>query len=449
MQFRRCCFRAVLLYGLLLTRSNLAFSQERPGSVDTTFFSNGGADGTVHSITIQPDGRILIGGVFDNYYGTNCHRLARVLPNGSVDATFNSPITDPVADVLAIALQNNGQIIVGLRSATPLMRLDASGNPDLTFNVGALPDGAVHVIAIQPDGKILIGGEFTHVGTQPRGRIARLNSDGTLDATFTQAGANYIIEAIALQPDGRILIGGQFQTYTGLNRPYLTRLNSNGSLDPTFTPGQGPNQTVYAILLQPDGKIVIGGFFYAYDGHPQNAVARLNTNGTYDASFGSIDDLQDGTVSAMEIQRDGKIVVGGDMTQGHLVRLNTDGTKDETYQPGSGPGDDVYAMAIQADQKIVIGGLFTSVDGIPAFFIARVNADLKMLTSAKVGADFSATVQTVSGKSYRLEYKTTLNQSTWTPIPSSQITGDGTVKLLRDSNATGAQRFYHVFGFSD
>src|SRR5205823_7475058 len=172
MQFR-CLFCAVVLYGLLLSGPTSA--QEPPGSVDKTFFSNGGADKTVHAVTIQPDGKILIGGLFDTYYGTNRHRIARVLPNGSVDRTFDSPITDPVANVLAIAVQTDGQIIVGIDSDVPLMRLDASGNPDLTFNVGAIPDGAVHAIVIQPDGKMLIAGEFTHLGAQNRPRLARLN----------------------------------------------------------------------------------------------------------------------------------------------------------------------------------------------------------------------------------------------------------------------------------
>src|SRR5207245_7805561 len=158
----------------------------------------------------------------------------------------------------------------------------------------------------------------------------------------------------ALQADGRILIGGQFVNFAGLPRFYLTRLTSTGSLDATFTPGQGPNQSVYAISIQPDGKIVIGGFFYAYDGHPQNAVARLNTNGTYDATFTSLNDLLDGTVYALQLQRDGQVVGAGDMTTGHLARINTDGTIDDTYRPGLGPGDDVYAMAIQRDQKILI-----------------------------------------------------------------------------------------------
>src|SRR5258706_8621617 len=258
MQFRRF-FVVVLLYGLLLSRVEVSLSQEPPGSLDKSFFTNGGADGKVPAVTIQPDGKILIGGAF--------------------------------------------------------MRL----------------------------------------GIQQRPRIARLNSDGTVDASFNSlSGADYIVEAIVLQPDGKVLIAGQFHNYAGVPRSGIARLNSTGSIDATFTPGQGANESVFTLAVQPDGKPIIGGFFNVYDGHPQNAVARLNTNGTYDATFQSVDDLAEGTVSAMEIQRDGKIVVAGYMTLAHMIRLNTDGTVDDTYQPSLGPGDDVYAMAIQSDQKVLI-----------------------------------------------------------------------------------------------
>src|SRR5206468_3381231 len=148
----------------------------------------------------------------------------------------------------------------------------------------------------------------------------------------------------------------------------------------------GADQTVFNISVQPDGKVVIGGFFTMFDGHLQNAVARLNTDGSYDANFVSIADLQDGTVFALELQRDGKVVVAGDMTQAHLLRLNSNGTRDLSYQPGSGPGDDVYAMAIQPDQKILLGGLFVSVDAIPAFYLARINSDLKLVNFSKSAA---------------------------------------------------------------
>jgi uncharacterized delta-60 repeat protein len=445
-RFQLCLFS--LLYGLLSPAPLCA--DEVPGSLDSLFFTHGGADATVHAIAIQSNGKILIGGDFNNYYGTAARAIARINPNGSPDSTFSSPLSDASAQVSAIAIQTNGQILVGLEASVPLLRLDSFGAIDSGFNIGTGPDGAVHAIAIQKDGKILIGGEFTHVNGSFRGRIARLNTDGTVDSGFNPgAGADYFVEVIIPLADGRIYIGGQFQNYRQISRNHIARLNNDGNLDPTFTPGQGANSTVYSMAIQADGKPIIGGFFNLYDNHPQNAVARLNTNGTYDATFQSIDLLADGTAFAMQLQADGKLVVAGDMTQAHLVRLNIDGSQDTTYQPGLGPSDDVYAMAIQPDQKILLGGLFVAMDLTPANFIARLNADLKMLSFSKSGALFSTQIQTTSGRSYRLQYKTALDQISWTDVTGSDVVGDGTVKTIRDPSSSGQQRFYHVHGFAD
>jgi uncharacterized delta-60 repeat protein len=438
------------MYGLLLFHPSLTFAQEPPGSFDKSFFISTGADASLHAIAVQSDGKILIGGLFNTYYGATRHQLARVNPNGSLDDGFDSPITNSVADVLAIAVQTDGAVLVGLRGGSRLMRLDSTGVPDAGFNIGSGPDGTVHAIVLQPDGKILIGGEFTHFNASGRNRIARLNSDGTLDPLFTpQAGPDYNVLAIALQADGRVLIGGEFSHFGGFPRNYLARLKSDGTLDTTFNPGQGADSQVRTISIQSDGKAIIGGFFGAYDGNLQNGVARVNTNGAYDATFQSAPEFLDGNIFALQIQPDGKVVVAGDMTTGHLVRLNTDGSKDATYQPGLGPGDDVYTMAIQGDQKILIGGLFESVDTFSAPHVARINADLKMLVSNKSGSQFSTEVQTTAGKSYRLEYKTSFDQASWIPIPTSEVAGNGSFQSLYDTNAIALLRFYRVFGFND
>src|SRR3954463_6359682 len=118
MQLRFLSCAVPLLYGLLLNYSP-ASAQQPPGSLDTTFFTGGGADATVRAITIQPNGKILIGGEFNQYYGVANRAVARINPNGSADTTFQSPITDQTARVLSIAVQTNGQIIVGLEAATP------------------------------------------------------------------------------------------------------------------------------------------------------------------------------------------------------------------------------------------------------------------------------------------------------------------------------------------
>jgi uncharacterized delta-60 repeat protein len=116
---------------------------------------------------------------------------------------------------------------------------------DSSFNALGGPSGLVRVLAIQPDGKVLIGGEFTLVNNIARSRIARLNTDGTLDTSFDPAsGANDIIRAVALLPSGQILVGGLFTSFAGTPKPYLARLNSDGSLDASFPTESGPDNNV-------------------------------------------------------------------------------------------------------------------------------------------------------------------------------------------------------------
>ena len=140
------------------------------------------------------------------------------------------------------------------------------GSNDPTFNVvddGTNRDGAnyaVLALALQPDGKLLIGGGFTAYNGTPRNHIARLNADGSLDASFNPgSGANFEVHALALQSDGKVLIGGTFTSYNGTPRNRIARLNADGSLDASFNPGTGADTSVRALALQPDGKLLIGG----------------------------------------------------------------------------------------------------------------------------------------------------------------------------------------------
>src|SRR5205814_2235697 len=121
--------------------------------------------------------------------------------------------------------------------------------------------------ALQPDGKILIGGAFTAVNGAPRNYLARLNADGSVDSGFNPAPiADYVrfkpsVQSLALQADGSIVVGGQFTDVGGASRNRIVRLNADGSLDPTFDPGSGANSTVSTLAMQADGKIIAGGDF--------------------------------------------------------------------------------------------------------------------------------------------------------------------------------------------
>jgi uncharacterized delta-60 repeat protein len=287
----------------------------------------------VISIQIQPDAKILIGGTFGSYDGTPRGHVARLNTNGSLDASFAT---------------------------------------------GSGANDGVWSVAPQDDGKVLIGGPFTAYAGILRGRVARLNADGSLDTSFaTGVGANASVWSVALQPDRKILIAGAFSAYAGIPRGCVARLNADGSLDTSFARGAGANGEVYWIALQADGKILIGGPFTAYNGIARGRVARLNTDGSLDASFANGIGA-DSTVCRIAQQTDGKVLIGGSftsydgVTRGYVARLNTDGSLDSSFGSGAGADGGVTAMALQTDGKVLIGGSFTAYDGVARGRVARL-----------------------------------------------------------------------------
>src|SRR6185295_8024720 len=197
------------------------------------------------------------------------------------------------------------------------MRLNSDGTLDITFNAGGAGAPGALALVIQPDGKILISGGTVYNGAHSApDRVQRLNSDGTLDSTFNAggAGANGHVYAIATQPDGKVIIVGSFSTYNGADTPdFVLRLNSDGTLDSTFNAGGvGANGIVYAVVAQPDGKVLVGGNLTAYSGASvRNRVMRLNSDGTRDTTFNVGGARNDLDVYAIAIQPDGKVIIGG------------------------------------------------------------------------------------------------------------------------------------------
>jgi uncharacterized delta-60 repeat protein len=235
------------------------------GRLDPTFVAEPSVAGNVSCIVVQPDGKVLVGG---DVSGTIDPPICRLNQDGSLDPSFVPDGIPLYGD--CIALQTNGQILAG--GGGGVVRLFPDGSRDSTFNVAVqLASGGpdVYSIVVQPDGKILIGGAFDTVNNIPRGDIARLNNDGTVDTTFDPgtgisgiyAGYWSQVSSIALQPDGKIVIGGPFAKYNGQPRNDVTRLNTDGSLDGTFDPNLSFTDIwgVNAVALQPDKKIVVGG----------------------------------------------------------------------------------------------------------------------------------------------------------------------------------------------
>ena len=304
------------------------------GSLDSSFNPGTNADHEVRVALVQPDNKILIGGMFTRF-GEGRHRgLARLNPDGSVDSAFT-----------------------------------------------ATAGGDVHALALQADGKIIIAGEFAKVNQQARRRIARLNPDGTLDETFSpNAAVNGDVRAALVQPDGKIVIAGSFELAAGKRLPRIARFNADGTLDSAFNPGSGAPAIVWSLALQPDGKILAAGNFTFFNQKRCGHIVRLNPDGGVDTSF-TTGGGADAPVYAVALQSDGKILIGGDFVQANKVernrvaRLNPDGSLDPTFNPGVGPNTGVRCLAVQPDGKILIGGIFISVQGAARSRIARLKAD--------------------------------------------------------------------------
>jgi uncharacterized delta-60 repeat protein/uncharacterized repeat protein (TIGR01451 family) len=260
------------------------------GSIDKTFNPPGGADNFISSLLLD-SGNIWVGGGFTSFNGVSRRGVARILGNGSLDTTFN-PGTGGDAAVWAMAKQTNGIIVAGdftTFNGLPhphIVRLLTNGVVDTSFNVGLGPNDSVYAVTAQNDGKILIGGRFTSVAGTAMNRIARLNPDGSLDATFNpNSGADDVVQAITLQADGKILIGGSFKHVSDITRPAIARLSTSGALDLTFDPVKGFDNTVFAITLQPDGNILVGGKFNSYNQTRRMSLARVLTSGLLDTTF--------------------------------------------------------------------------------------------------------------------------------------------------------------------
>ena len=263
------------------------------GNLDPEFDPGEGVTGTetpvVLAVTVQPDDKVLLGGFFTHVAGAPRNYLARLEANGQLDSAFNPQISvDPTHSVLVVARQSNDQILVGGQftevNGEPregLVRLNPDGKLDSGFDARIQPPAAVIALAEQADGKILVGGFFFSIAGVPRNGLVRLLSEGRLDPEFRPGeGVNDQINAIAVQGDGRILIGGFFTTYDGVPRGGVARLHPDGRLDRSFDPGTGvtggPDPGVVTLAVQADGQVLIGGDFTHVDSVPRAGIARLH-----------------------------------------------------------------------------------------------------------------------------------------------------------------------------
>lgn len=360
------------------------------GSVDVSFLAEGAND-YVYTVAQQRDGRLLLGGDFTTVNSVLRNRLARINDDGTIDTTFGVG-AGPNGSVRVIRVQEDARILlagsftaIGATNRNGIARLNADGLVDQTFNPGAGANNPIYAMTLQSDGKILIGGDFSTYGPANRNGLARVNRDGTIDASFNigtgAGGAQITVYAIAVQLDGKILVGGSFSSFNEAPANRLVRLNRDGSLDTSFNMSVGAGgaqDVVRSIALQADGKILVGGRFAAFNGSPAGNIVRLNTDGTVDTTFVAGAGA-DGAVNVIDLQLDGKILVGGDflkfnnITRRGVTRLLADGRNDPSINFGSGANGSVASLIVQADRKIVLVGGFTEFAGEPHLRIVRIH----------------------------------------------------------------------------
>ena len=427
--------------GLMAARNNIA-RFERDGLLDRTLnnlnilSANTIYSPEVRAVAVQPDGKILIGGVFTSVLGAARNYIARLNADGTLDTGFNP---DASGYLSAIAVQPDGKILVGGQFSYiggqirhNIARLDKDSGLADSFN----PDmnNSVNTIAIQPDGKILAGGVFTDVGGQTRNRLARLDATTGAPDSFNPNAGSYV-NKIAIQPDGKILAVGDFTGIGGQARNYIARLDKDTGAPDSFNPNA--NSSIFEIIVQPDGKILVGGGFSTIGGQPRNNIARL------DATTGLADSFNPNAnsgVSAIVLQSDGKILVGGFFTgpnsiggqaRNRIARLNAATGAADSFNPNANSA--VYAIALQQDGKILAGGAFTNINGQTRSLFSRLTND----TAAFSNLSVSRTTVTLTRDGAAALFKrvvfelSTDNGASWTTLgtatnsfaPSLPLTG--------------------------
>lgn len=438
------------------------------GVLDTAFAGKTGTglNGTGYCMTLQPDGKILVGGSFGAFNGTTCKNIVRLLSDGTIDPTFTLS-TGPNSIVQAITVQADGRILIGGSFSqvgsvvrNRVARLNADGTLDPTFIVPTSGfEYDVTGIAVQSDGKVVVVGGFDAVGGVAHAGVVRLNADGALDSTFN-AQLSSDCHSVAIQPDGKIVTAGVFQSANGVARGNIARFNADGSLDVNFASGSGASSWIESMQRMPDGRFVIVGPIHTYNGVTRNGVARLNSDGSLDTTFDPGAGVERGWANAVAVQPDGKVVLGGWFSsiagkpRLYIARLNADGSLDESFQPGIGANSEVNILALQPDGKCLVGGYFTSMNGTKVNGIARLLADNG--TSAPV-APTVVTAAPTSSTSMQLAwgavayssgyqvYQSADGLSNWTLVDT--VPG-GTNSFTVTGLPVGTPRYFRVRAFS-
>jgi uncharacterized delta-60 repeat protein len=370
------------------------------GTLDTCFIQEGnGFDNEVHCMVVQPNGKILVGGFFAKYNGKSCKHICRLNEDGTLDTSFKLTGTGLDGFVNELILQSDGKILIGGLNAyngipfPNICRLNSDGTLDTTFSPeGKVLDALFWPMVSQSDGKILVGGHYGVSGNNIIHQIRRLNVDGSLDSSFLPFLTTNGLHTIFIQGDGKILAAWDTGYYTP--KHFIVRLNSDGTIDTTFNlVGSGfdwlGHEGFFKVqAIQPNGKIIITGNFSSYNGNASEAICRLNIDGSQDTTFRSTPPFTwtEG-IYGLVLQPDGKMIFtgGNDGIFVGLRRINSDGSPDTTFDVGSGLKPSAYPITLCPDGKVLVGGDITTYNDTPRNSLIRLFAtdSLPLATRAK------------------------------------------------------------------
>lgn len=339
------------------------------GSLDNTLTVPATAGGTVTGILVRDDGNLVMGGSFYNIADQTYKDLALLGPTGNI------MLTAYVGGVNALAWYPGGKILVAMPHTPGVKRLNADLTADDGFVLPPAPPGG-----------------FVGISNN-------IQSDGEMDR----------VNAVAVQPDGKVLVVGSFSTFSGITRQNIVRLNADGSIDSSFSSPAFTVSTfrseIFGIALQTDGKILLVGRFSTVGGQPRPTIVRLNPNGGVDTSFASPFPDSGATAYTVLVQSDGKLVVGGSMqiwlnvepytTYNNLFVLNPDGSRDTGFSSSASGAVKTALVAPYGttESQLLAGGGIEAIDSTSLFGVARFTMPaLQYLLSVSSAGDGTGTI---------------------------------------------------------
>ena len=454
--------------GVLGSATVNILDNDGPASLDQTFtVGQGSFDGGVEAVAVQTDGKIVVGGWFQQAGGSARRGIARLGESGSLDPTFNPgsglDFGAIAGRVRVLKLQGDEKVLlagafnkVNGITRNYLARLHLNGSLDASFDSGSGAGGSVvgdiRGIGLLPNGQMIVGGYFDIYSGISRHGLVRLETNGPVDGSYHPAGADIVVP-FGLQADGKVVFAGLWDNQ-------VTRINADGT--PDLTPFAPADNAVRQVESLPDGKTMMAGSFSTVHNLPRRCVARLLGDGSVDPDF--VPDLTvflDGGLSPyvyrFATQADGKVVIAlksyRSPAGNYVARLNADGTLDTDFEPirfsiPSGDNDTISALEIQPDGKIVVAGIFQTVNGLPRAYMVRLRGGsnsgtraLSVKSLALSSAEPSLALVVAPGKPFVLQTSTDLTH--WTAV-CTNVTPVSTFTIAEGLPSTAGQHYYRI-----